>query len=124
MDRLSQDYLCLMIGRKLEKPWRVFLNKKSLLIHCLQRATLEITYFKRGNFFLYFGDFKQFEPPPLTKGDLSFEDFSNPFDLQRLNQALKDEGVVDDSFFLEGVEYLRSIQKFPSYTRNPFKAFE
>ena len=83
-------------------------------------ATLEITDFNRGNFFLHLGDFEQIEPPPLTKGHLSFEDFSNPFDLQRLNQTLKDEGVVDDSFFPEGVEYLRSIQKIPSYTMNSF----
>ena len=48
-------------------------------------ATLEIADFKQGNFFLHFGDFEQFESPPLTKGPLSFEDFSNPFDLQRLN---------------------------------------
>ena len=42
----------------------------------------------------------------------------------RLNQALKDEGVVEDSFFQEGVEYLRSIQKIPSCTRNPFEALK
>ena len=70
------------------------------------------------------GDFEQIEPPPLTKGHLSFEDFSKPFDLQRLNQALKDEGVVDDSFFPKRVEYLRSIQKIPLYKRNPFKALK
>ena len=44
--------------------------------------------------------------------------------MQRLNQVLKDEGVVDDSFFSEGVEYLKSIQKIPSYTRNPFEALK
>ena len=63
-------------------------------------------------------------PPPLTEGRLSLEDFSIPLDLMRLNQALKDEGVVEDSFFSEGVEYLRSIQKIPSCTRNPFDALK
>ena len=86
--------------------------------HCgFVSATLEIVYFNRENFFLHFGDFELIKPPPLTKGRLSFEEFSNSFDLQRLNQALKDKGVVDDSFFLKGVEYLRSIQNFPSYTK-------
>ena len=42
----------------------------------------------------------------------------------RLNQALKDEGVVEDSFFSEGVEYLRSIPKLPSCTRNHFQALK
>ena len=86
-------------------------------------ATLEITNFNQGNFFLHFGDFEQIEPPPLTKGHLSFENFSNSFDLQRLNQVLKDEGV-DGSFFPEGVEYLRLIRKIPSCIRNPFEALE
>ena len=82
-------------------------------------AALEIKNFNRGNFFLCFGDFEMIEPPLLTKGHLSLEDFSNPFDLQ-VNQTLKDEGLVEDSFISEGVEYLRSIQ----FTRNPFEALE
>ena len=88
------------------------------------KATLEITGFNWGNLFLHFGDYEQIEPPPLTKAHLSFEDFSNPFDLQRLNEALTNEGDVDDSFFSEGVEFLRSIQKIPLYTRNRFEALK
>ncbi|KAA0053113.1 Cysteine-rich RLK (receptor-like protein kinase) 8 [Cucumis melo var. makuwa] len=64
------------------------------------------------------------EPPPLTKGRLSLEDSLNPLDLMRLNQALKDEGDVEYSFFPKGVEYLRSIQKLPSCTRNLFKSLK
>ena len=45
-------------------------------------ATLEIIDFNQGHFFLHFGDSEHIKPPPLTKGHLSFEDFSNPFDLQ------------------------------------------
>lgn len=37
---------------------------------------------------------------------------------------MKDEGVVEGSFFPEGVEFLKSIQKTPSFTRNPFEAVE
>ena len=62
------------------------------------------------------------EPPPLTKGHLSLEDFSNPLDLMRLNQTLKDR--VENSFFSEGMENLRSIQKLPSCTRNPFEVLK
>ena len=75
-------------------------------------ATLEITDFNRGKFFLHFCDFKQLEPPPLTKGHLSFEDFSNSFDLQRLNKVFKDEGVVHDSFFPEEWNISNQSKKF------------
>lgn len=64
------------------------------------------------------------DPLPINKGRLSFEDFSNPFDLQRLNQTMEDEGVVEDSFFSEGVEDLKSIIKTPLFTRTPFEAIE
>lgn len=56
-------------------------------------STIEIIDVNRRNIFLNFGDIEVMDPPNITKGPLCISDFTNPQDLVRLNQVMKDEGV-------------------------------
>lgn len=56
-------------------------------------STIQIINVNRRNIFLNFGDIEVVNPPNITKGPLCISDFTNPLDLVRLNQVMKDEGV-------------------------------
>lgn len=86
-------------------------------------ATLEITHFNKGNFFLSFGDIESIDPPSITKGYLSLENFSNSFDLP-IKPAYERWKSIEGFFFPESMEFLKSIQKTHSFTRNPFEVVE
>lgn len=83
-------------------------------------VTVEIHDEISGNLFLNFRDMELFDPPALSKGPLLVKDFSNPVELQRINQVMMDEEVGELSN-LKGLDYLVSIQKDLSYSRNPFE---
>lgn len=56
-------------------------------------STIEIINHNRGNIFLNFGDTEALDPPTITTGPLLVNDFTNPLDLLRLKQVMRDEGV-------------------------------
>ena len=54
-----------------------------------------------GNFFLRFGDVSSLDPPNIVHGVLSFENFSNPIDLTRVNQAMDEEIISQTTTFMD-----------------------
>lgn len=79
---------------------------------------IEIIDVNKGNIFLNFGDIEIMDPPNITKGFLCLSNFTNPLDLARLNQVMKDEGV-SSSFKSAEMDYLISIQSLSLLLRNP-----
>ena len=53
---------------------------------------------EKETFFLNFGDISVSNPPSKVQGDLFTHYFSNPLDIVRLNQVMKDEGFEEVSF--------------------------
>lgn len=79
-------------------------------------STIEIIY-NRGNLFLNFGDVEASDPPSISTGPLFINDFTNPLDLLRLKQVMRDEGV-HFSFKSKELDYLVSIQLVSLFSRN------
>ena len=86
-------------------------------------TTIEIFDERRGNIFLNFGDISIFNPPSKVQGNLFTHDFSNPLDIVRINQVMKDEGFEEVSFSSK-FEFLLPVNSIPSTQRNPYKLSE
>lgn len=85
---------------------------------------LEINDETRENIFLNFGDIEALGPPNVVKGDLQVKDFSNPIDLIRVNQVMKDEDVEGllanpERDFLINDRRLKDIARNPNTTHSP-----
>lgn len=68
-----------------------------------------------------FGDIEALGLPNVVKGDLLVKDFSNPINLIRLNQVMKDEDIEGLLAYLEW-DFLISDGRLKDIARNPIMA--
>ena len=70
-----------------------------------------------------FGDISVSNPPTKVQVDLFTHNFSNPLDIVRLSQVMKDEGFEEGSFSSK-FDYLLPSNTIPSTQRNPYELSE
>uniref|UniRef100_A0A9I9E6U9 Uncharacterized protein n=1 Tax=Cucumis melo TaxID=3656 RepID=A0A9I9E6U9_CUCME len=85
----------------------------------LLSATIELKDEVHGNIFLNFDDIKVIKEPAAIQNTLFIRDFTNPVDLVRIDQALKDEGI-DSQVLKPEWAFLNSTHSKPAFARNPF----